>query len=86
MVLRLPDGTQVASWYSGCLMVLRLPRDTTPGALVSQNFTATSDLICLHEDRVGSFASHLVDRGPRVLNQVRSDEIKAKFFATAYSR
>jgi hypothetical protein len=50
--LRLPDGTQVARWYSGCLMVLRLPQDTTPGALVSQNFTATSDPICLHEDRV----------------------------------
>jgi hypothetical protein len=50
--LRLPDGTQVASWYSGCLMVLRLPRNMPPGALVSQHFTATSDPICLHEDRV----------------------------------
>lgn len=51
MVLRLPAGSQVASWYSGCLMVLRLPRNMPPGALVSQHFTATSDPICLYEDR-----------------------------------
>jgi len=77
MVLRLPDGTQDASWYSGCLMVLRLPRDTTPGALVSQNFTATSDPICLHEDRVirvssgrPGFSSSQLDKKRRNKGQV----------------
>jgi hypothetical protein len=36
--LRLPDGTQVARWYSGCLMVLRLPH----GAQVASRYDAWS--------------------------------------------
>jgi hypothetical protein len=85
MVLRLPDGTQVARWYSGCPMVLRMPHGTQvaswcSGCLEIRRLepwspkTSQPRPIQSVFTKIGSFASHLVDRGSRVLNKKRRNK------------